>query len=126
VVANGLEAVEALSRKSYDVVLMDCQMPEMDGYDATREIRAREARSESRRAEETEAQAEGAIAKKWTPIIAMTANAMQGDREKCLSAGMDDYVSKPLKRDALEKVIAQWLSADRSTSVNERNSSMCD
>ena len=80
VVANGLEALDAVKRIQYDVILMDCQMPEMDGYEATRQIRQLE-RHLGRR----------------IFIIAMTAHAMQGDREKCLEAGMDDYITKPMR-----------------------------
>jgi two-component system, cell cycle sensor histidine kinase and response regulator CckA len=103
IVANGLQAVEAVSRVSYGLVLMDCQMPEMDGLEATALIRKREGEQASRR----------------LPIIAMTANAMRGDREKCLAAGMDDYLAKPAKLEQIEATLTKWLSG-RSTPAEQK------
>ncbi len=113
VVANGSEAVEAISRVPYSLVFMDCQMPEMDGYQATAEIRLREA---SAHVEGMDEPPTG-----WTrlPIIAMTANAMSGDKEKCLNAGMDDYIAKPIKPDLLEAILAKWVPVQEIESAHE-------
>ncbi|MBA3848026.1 MAG: response regulator, partial [Planctomycetes bacterium] len=96
VVGNGLEALGAIGCLAYDAVLMDCQMPEMDGYEATTVLRQREAAAGSARR---------------MPVIAMTANAMVGDREQCLAAGMDDYVAKPVRVEMLAAALARWLPA---------------
>lgn len=91
IVANGVEAIRVSTRSKFDVILMDCQMPEMDGYSATATIRSVEARRGDR-----------------TPIIALTASAMQGDRERCMEAGMDDYLTKPLAIETLAGAISRW------------------
>jgi CheY-like chemotaxis protein/HPt (histidine-containing phosphotransfer) domain-containing protein len=91
--ANGEQALEMLERDHFDLVLMDCQMPVLDGYAATRELRRREAEGEADR----------------TPVVAMTANAMAGDRELCLAAGMDDYLAKPITSSAIDKMLERWV-----------------
>lgn len=110
VVGNGHEAVEAVSRVPYTLVLMDCQMPEMDGYEATKAIRAREALNVKREAsDELREMSDEQRGTQGVPIIAMTANAMQGDRDKCLAAGMDDYVTKPINFQELANMVMKWL-----------------
>jgi CheY-like chemotaxis protein/anti-sigma regulatory factor (Ser/Thr protein kinase) len=91
---NGVEALNILKEQSFDLVLMDCQMPEMDGFDATREIRKQDIRT---------------LSEQRLPVVAMTANVMSGDREKCLDVGMDDYIGKPVQREHLETVLRKWL-----------------
>lgn len=92
VAVNGVQAARLSASNVYDVIFMDCQMPEMDGFEATAEIRRRE--GDSRR----------------TPIVAMTAYAMSGDRQRCLRAGMDDYVSKPIRPGLLEQALYTWFA----------------
>jgi len=89
---DGHQALAALKRQSFDAVLMDCQMPGMDGYEATAEVRRRERGG------------------RHTPIIAMTAHAMPSDRVRCLEAGMDDYISKPMHRDELVEALERWIA----------------
>ncbi|MEE3168918.1 MAG: ATP-binding protein, partial [Pseudomonadota bacterium] len=93
---NGLKAIEALAAKRYDLVLMDCQMPVMDGYEATRRIRENPEWKE-------------------LPIIAVTANVMQGDREDCLASGMNDYITKPYRREELREAINRWRPEPQSS-----------
>ena len=89
-VASGAEAVEAVEREEFDLVLMDCQMPGMDGFEATRRIRG--------------------SGRPDLPIVAVTADAMSGDRERCIREGMSDYLSKPIELCLLAEVLAKWLS----------------
>lgn len=105
VVANGLEALDALDRKKYDFVFMDVMMPEMDGLQATREIRKRQKAALSENY------------KSHVIIIAMTAQAMQGDREKCLAAGMDDYLAKPIRPSDVSNMITKWTASKNESQV---------
>ena len=102
VVGDGHEALNALTMKRYDAVLMDCQMPELDGYAATTELRRREAGG------------------RRTPVIAVTAAAMKGDFERCIAHGMDDYVSKPLRHAVLEEVLHRWIPRLATASSTEK------
>jgi CheY-like chemotaxis protein len=97
IAANGLAVLEALKSIPYDIILMDCLMPEMDGYETAQAIRTREQSSD-----------QGSNGELPVHIIAITANAMQGDRQKCLAAGMDDYLSKPIRLQELEAVLERW------------------
>ena len=108
IVENGHQALAAWATDAYDLILMDCHMPELSGYDATRQLRLNES----------------AQAKPHMPIIAMTANAMSGEREKCLACGMDDYVSKPVTHRQLQRVLTRWISFD-TLSHNEADGATC-
>lgn len=91
VATDGAQAVRSAEGSDFEVILMDCRLPIIDGYEATRQIRLLPGRSE-------------------VPIIALTANALQGDRETCLSAGMNDYLAKPFKRNDLQQILQRWVS----------------
>ncbi|MBV5341565.1 MAG: response regulator [Deltaproteobacteria bacterium] len=105
IVANGLQAVRALELREYDLVLMDCLMPVMNGVEATIAIRAADSR----------------VLNRSVPVIALTANAMKGDREICLQAGMDDYLTKPIVMPVLAAVLTKWLTAGRQEAVTVPN-----
>lgn len=96
VAENGEQALDMLSKQRFDLVFMDCQMPIMDGYDCTREIRS----------------STSSVINHRVPIIALTANAMRGDREACLAAGMDDYISKPVEAETIHQMLKKWLAQD--------------
>jgi signal transduction histidine kinase/CheY-like chemotaxis protein len=98
VAANGLEAIEMIEKNRFDIVFMDCQMPQMDGYEATQQIRMGKAGENN----------------STIPIVAMTAQAMKGDQEQCFSAGMDDYLPKPVKPFVLNQMIEKWISIGKS------------
>jgi CheY-like chemotaxis protein len=94
IVENGAKALESIAQGPFDLVLMDCQMPELDGLEATRRLRAGESGHR-------------------TPVVALTAGVMEGDRERCLAAGMDDFLSKPVRIDELERALATWSALGR-------------
>jgi PAS domain S-box-containing protein len=106
IAANGQEALNTLENLPFDLVLMDCQMPVMDGYEATQKIRLPESKVLNQR----------------IPIVAMTANSMQGDRDKCLSVGMDDFISKPVNPSKLQEALKRWLPESKSIAVQQGNS----
>ncbi len=120
IAANGKEAVEACTTKPYALVFMDCQMPVMDGYDATKKIR--EAESKKREGLDVRGEPEGANptnaiphTSDYVPIVAMTANIEPENRGKCLQAGMDDYLAKPVRPEGFSEIFAKWLPARSST-----------
>lgn len=104
-VENGLEALKALEKSSYDLIFMDCQMPVMDGYTAAKQIRLLDVDK-----------------RKYTPIIAMTAYALKGDRETCMQAGMDDYIAKPIDVSVLKSVLERWLKTQNKNLILEKHS----
>ena len=106
IVENGLKAVEAAKDGRYDLIFMDCQMPEMNGYEATKAIREKEKAQPQRQR---------------IPIVALTAHAMKGDRERCLAAGMDDYITKPIKQEDMSAILDRWLpdTSSGSRSIDE-------
>ena len=110
-VANGEEAIDAFQQQRFDVILMDVQMPVMDGLTATRRIREIESENNVKHYSATER----------IPIIAMTANAMKSDRERCLEAGMDDYIAKPVDPEMLVNALRQWLNGGRTAEKTDLN-----
>ncbi len=128
IAANGLESLEALDRAGYDAVLMDCQMPKMDGYEATRIIRQMEERTKKG---ELAPKAGSSYAMKYPipnhiPIIAVTANAMPGDQDRCLQAGMDDYISKPIQSQRLVEAIEGVIGNKGGPTGAENDPAICD
>jgi signal transduction histidine kinase/CheY-like chemotaxis protein len=106
VAKNGCEALQKLQEKPYDIIFMDCQMPEMDGFEATKAIRQQEAHTQTKHI-----------------IVAMTANAMQGDKERCLQAGMNDYLAKPVTADTIRHTLERWLLANPHTNTEKGTTS---
>jgi len=125
---NGKEAVEIYTsnQKEYDLILMDIQMPEMDGFEATEAIRQFEIRQHTLNGQmngEVKTKNEDRSFIQRVPIIAMTAHAMKGDREKCLEGGMDDYIAKPIKKEIVMGVLEKWTPIECGTS-NQQHKEM--
>ena len=121
-VTDGNEALEVATREPFGLILMDCQMPEVDGYTATRAIREAEARENFHRQTEKTTHLGSTQRPLHTPIIALTAHAMQADRERCLAAGMDDYLSKPFTLEQLKAMLSRWLPRDLSQETRPEKS----
>ncbi len=109
-VSNGLQAVDMIKNGSYQVVFMDCHMPEMDGYEATRCMRLYEKEN----------------GKKRIPIIAVTADAMKGNRQRCIDSGMDDYLNKPIKEAQIESILKKWIQGRKDEAVLTKNVLLVD
>ena len=112
-VENGQLALSAFKENNFDLIVMDCQMPVMDGYEATRQIRRYEMQPSDRDGVDSSRSIH-------IPIVAMTANAIKGDREKCIDAGMDDYIKKPITPEALRSVFERWIEQENSTPVPDK------
>ena len=121
VVENGQEALTALSKGDYAAILMDCQMPVMDGFETTRCIRKGEAAAHDSPGRNSNRSDTAPSSTPHIPIIAVTANAMQGDRERCLATGMDDYLAKPIKLDELRNALARWVPTPPDAPVIDRH-----
>lgn len=121
VASNGLEALEALERKAFDLVLMDCQMPKMDGFEATRVIRQIEEQMQNGEVARKAHSSYGRRHPKTNriPIVALTANAMKGDREVCLEAGMDEYLSKPIRSQKVIEMMEYFLSSSEGAATSD-------
>ena len=102
IAGNGVQVLAALDRRTYDLILMDCQMPELDGYETTRRIRQRHEFAS-------------------VNIVALTANSMSGENQKCLEVGMDDYLSKPVRLEALRDILVRWLPFEPSVADEPSN-----
>lgn len=113
VAKNGLEALDIISRNRFDLILMDCQIPELDGFETTKRIRELGSSSKLSWA-------------KTVPIVALTANALKGDRERCLEAGMSDYLSKPVKMSGLEAMLKRWLDTEDGRAIEQVQNEVID